>query len=316
MDDRLQVAVLMGGPSAEREVSLRSGAAVAAALERTGAAVARVDVRGTVLKLPADVDVVFVALHGTFGEDGTVQRLLEELGLPYTFSDAAASARAFDKIAAKEAFVAAGISTPRWAVVERTDRQFVPLRSLRWPLVIKPARQGSSVGIELVEKPEDLQHACLVAGQYDDRLLVEERIAGREFTVAVMDERTLPVIEVRSKRTFFDYEAKYTKGETDYLVPAPVAEATRERMQALARQAHECLGCRDLSRVDMMMDGAGELFVLEVNTVPGFTETSLVPKAALADGMSFDRLCGHLVRRALARRSREGSRRAPALVTA
>ncbi len=308
MNDQLKIAVLMGGPSAEREVSLRSGAAVAAALERTGAAVARVDVRGTVLKLPADVDVVFVALHGTFGEDGTAQRLLEELGLPYTFSDPAASARAFDKIAAKEAFVAAGISTPRWAVVERTDRQFVPLRALRWPLVIKPARQGSSVGIELVEKPEDLQHACLVAGEHDDRLLVEERIAGREFTVAVLEERALPVIEVRSKRTFFDYEAKYTKGETDYLVPAPVDDALRERMQAVAVRAHECLGCRDLSRVDIMLNAAGELFVLEVNTVPGFTETSLVPKAALADGMSFDRLCSHLVRRALARRSKETTR--------
>ena len=200
----------------------------------------------------------FIALHGTFGEDGTVQRMLEDSGLSYTFSGPEASAKAFDKILAKQAFVAAGVMTPRYAVVERTDRQFVPLRKLQWPLVVKPPRQGSSVGVELVEKPEDLQHACMVAGQYDDRLLVEERIAGREFTVAVLDERALPVIEVRSNHTFFDYEAKYTKGKTEYLVPAPLEDKARERAQELALRAHECLGCRDLSRVDLMMDGTGE----------------------------------------------------------
>ena len=298
----MHVAVLMGGPSAEREVSLRSGAAVVQALQKSGFTVSTVEMAGTELELPVDVDVVFIALHGTFGEDGTLQRLLEERGVPYTFSGPAASALAFDKIAAKEAFVAAGVPTPKYAVIEEAQRQLAALRHLRWPLVVKPARQGSSVGIAVVQQPTDLQNACLAAEAFDTRLLVEELVVGREFTVGVLGEQALPVIEVRTNHQFFDYAAKYTKGETEYLVPAPLADEARQRAQELAIQAHQCLGCRDLSRVDLMMDERGQFWVLEVNTVPGFTETSLVPKAARAAGTSFEELCGLLVRRAWARR--------------
>ena len=296
-----QVAVLMGGPSAEREVSLRSGAAVAEALAQTGAKVSAVVVEGYDFALPRGTEVVFIALHGTFGEDGTVQRLLEERRVPYTFSGPEASAKAFDKILAKEEFRAAGIPTPAWAVIERRRREFVPLQKLRWPVVVKPARQGSSVGVAIVREPRELKQACVAAGRYDDRLLAEEFVAARELTVGILDERALPVIEVKPKQEFFTYEAKYQAGQTEYLVPAPLADEVRARVQAVALQAHQCLGCRDLSRVDVMLAENGELFVLEVNTVPGFTATSLVPKAAKADGIAFARLCGHLVKNALAR---------------
>ncbi|MCS7048102.1 MAG: D-alanine--D-alanine ligase [Verrucomicrobiae bacterium] len=298
------VAVLMGGVSAEREVSLRSGAAVAGALERCGARVTRVDVQSRQLELPAEVDVVFVALHGTFGEDGTVQRMLEERGLPYTFSDAAASARAFDKVRSKQAFLANEVPTPRFVVLSARRPNFSAVEMLHWPVGVKPARQGSSVGVMRVERREELPAACAEAGRYDDWLLVEEWVTGRELTVAVLEGRALPVIEVRPRDGWFDYRAKYTSGRTEYLVPAPLEEDVRRRAENLAVQAQECLGCRDLTRVDMMMDEKGRLFVLEVNTIPGFTETSLVPKAARAAGWSFERLCERLVELAAARDGR------------
>lgn len=295
MIEGLRVAVLMGGVSAEREVSLRSGEAVAAALERCGARVSRVDVRGREIELPEEADVVFVALHGTFGEDGTVQRWLEERGLPYTFSDAEASARAFDKVRSKQAFLAHEVATPRFVVLSARSPDGGATVCLHWPVVVKPARQGSSVGVVRVERREDLAAACAEAGRYDEWLLVEEWIAGRELTVAVLEGRALPVIEIRPRTGWFDYRAKYEKGQTEYLVPAPLDEEVRRRAEALAVEAQSCLGCRDLVRVDMMLDKEGRLFVLEVNTIPGFTETSLVPKAARAAGWSFERLCMRLV---------------------
>jgi D-alanine--D-alanine ligase len=258
-------------------------------------------VTGEDFRLPAETDVVFIALHGTFGEDGTVQRLLEDLGVPYTFSDAEASAKAFDKIISKQEFDAAGVATPRSLVVDRVRRDFTGLKEFRWPVVVKPARQGSSIGVEFAGDPGELKRACIAAGEYGDRLLVEECIRGRELTVGVLGERALPVIEICPRHRFFNYEAKYTAGETEYRVPAPLEDSARERAQRLALEAHECLGCRDMSRVDMMMDEDGELYVLEVNTIPGFTATSLVPKAAKADGMSFPDLCGQLVKKAMRR---------------
>lgn len=301
MIDDWKVAVLMGGVSAEREVSLRSGAAVAAALERCGARVQRVDVQSRQLALPADVDVVFVALHGTFGEDGTVQRWLEERGVPYTFSDAEASARAFDKVRSKQAFLAHDVPTPRFVVMSASAPDFAAADRLHWPVAVKPARQGSSVGVVRVERRQDLPAACVQAGRYDETLLVEEWVSGRELTVAVLEGRALPVIEVRPQQGWFDYRAKYTSGCTEYLVPAPLDEDVRRRAEALAVQAQGSLGCRDLTRVDMILDAQGRLFVLEVNTIPGFTETSLVPKAAQAAGWSFEQLCARLVELAAAR---------------
>lgn len=296
-----RVAVLMGGPSAERAVSLRSGEAVAHALENAGAVVTTVDVHGPDFELPFETEVVFVALHGTFGEDGTVQQILEECGVPYTGSGPEASAKAFDKVAAKAEFVSARIPTPRYKVVSAGRHDHKRLAGMELPLVVKPARQGSSVGVEIVHRRADLEQACVDAGRYDERLIVEEFVAGRELTVGIFDGNPLPVVEIRPKQSFFTYQAKYTPGQTDYFVPAQVDAVPAAHAQFLAKRAHECLGCRDFSRVDLMLAGTGELFVLEVNTIPGFTDTSLVPKAARAAGMSFQQLCVRLVEMALAR---------------
>jgi D-alanine-D-alanine ligase len=304
---QLKIAVLMGGPSAEREVSLRSGTAVANALRLTGAKVVPIDIQDATFAMPRDVDVAFLALHGTFGEDGTVQQMLENGGIAYTGSGPEASTRAFDKIAAKRAFLTAGIRTPDHEVVDRGDPDLRRLTRLGFPLVVKPARQGSSVGISIVQREADLDEACRIGWQYDDHLLAEQFIPGRELTVGIVDGHPLPVIEIRPKQGFFTYEAKYTKGRTDYLVPAPLNKKIEFEAKALALRAHDCLGCRDFSRVDLILSENGELFVLEVNTIPGFTETSLVPKAAHAAGIEFSDLCVRLVQMALARRRDNGA---------
>jgi len=305
---RLKIAVLMGGPSAEREVSLRSGTAVANALVATGANVLPIDIKDGAFTIPTDVDVAFVALHGTFGEDGTLQQMLENSGVTYTGSGPQASARAFDKIAAKQEFLAAGIPTPKYEVVDRMHVDSHRLTQLDFPLVVKPARQGSSVGISIVHEEAEMDGACQIAWEYGDQLLAEEYIPGRELTVGIFDGRALPVVEIKPKHGFFTYDAKYTKGQTDYLVPAPLDPATESRAKLLALSAHDRLGCRDFSRVDLILSETGELFVLEVNTIPGFTETSLVPKAAREAGIEFTDLCARLVQMALARRGRNGAR--------
>jgi D-alanine-D-alanine ligase len=300
---RLNIAVLMGGLSAERPVSLQSGAAVVSALTATGAKVVAVDIQERQFTLPPEADVAFVALHGTFGEDGTVQRILEDVGIAYTGSGPEASASAFNKIAAKSRFDLAGIPTPKYVVLERPHCDLERLASLGLPVVIKPARQGSSVGVSIVRKVDDLERACQLAWKHDDRLLAEEYIQGRELTVGIFDGRALPVIEIRPKQDFFDYEAKYTKGQTEYLVPAPLDATVEAKAKALALRTHDFLRCRDISRVDFMLAEDGELFVLEVNTIPGLTETSLVPKAARAAGIEFRDLCARLVQLALTRRA-------------
>jgi D-alanine-D-alanine ligase len=307
---KLKIAVLMGGPSAEREVSLRSGTAVANALTTMGAKVVPMDVHDAGFAIPADVDVAFLTLHGTFGEDGALQRILEDRGIAYTGSDPEASAIAFDKIAAKQSFLVAGIPTPAYEAFESAHAVGRRLARLGFPLVVKPSRQGSSVGISIVQREAELPEACQVAGRYDNRLLAEQFVSGRELTVGILDGRALPVVEIRPKRDFFTYEAKYTKGETDYLVPAALDKKIEFQAKSLALRAHECLGCRDYSRVDLMLSPHGELFVLEVNTIPGFTETSLLPKAARAAGIEFPNLCARLVQLALARGSHNGTRAA------
>ncbi|HUJ12020.1 MAG TPA: D-alanine--D-alanine ligase [Verrucomicrobiae bacterium] len=299
---RLKIAVLMGGPSAERQVSQRSGTAVANALTSTGAKVIPTDVQEARFVIPRDVDVVFIALHGVFGEDGTVQRMLEDSGIAYTGSGPEASAIAFDKIVAKARFMDAGIPTPKCEVFDRARCDLKRLSKLGFPLVIKPARQGSSVGVSIVQEEADLEEACQIAWRYDHHLLAEQFIAGRELTVGIFDGHALPVIEIQPKHDFFTYEAKYTKGQTEYLVPAPLDRGVEAQVKAVSLRAHDCLGCRDFSRVDLILGKKNQLFVLEVNTIPGFTETSLVPKAARAAGIEFRDLCARLVQMALARR--------------
>lgn len=300
---RLKIAVLMGGSSAERPVSLRSGAAVINALTATGAKVVGIEMQDTKFTIPRDVDVVFIALHGTFGEDGTLQLMLEDSGIAYTGSGPEASACAFDKITAKAKFKEAGILTPNCEVFDRARSNLKRLAKLGFPLVVKPSRQGSSVGVSIVQEEADLEEACQIAWRYDHHLLAEQFIQGRELTVGIFDGRALPVIEIRPKHDFFTYEAKYTKGQTEYLVPAPLDKSLEAQVKAVALRAHDCLGCRDFSRVDLILAENNKLFVLEVNTIPGFTEMSLVPKAARVAGIEFQDLCARLVQMALARRA-------------
>ncbi|MEI6084311.1 MAG: D-alanine--D-alanine ligase [Verrucomicrobiota bacterium] len=295
----LRVAVLMGGPSAESDVSRQSGQMVVKALQPTGMTVLPVDLTGTDVQLPAKLDVVFIAMHGMFGEDGHLQQILENTGLAYTGSDPGASARAFDKEVAKQCFVEAGISTPAHMIV---DGDLSVLEELQWPVVVKPARQGSSVGISIVKDRAALLPAIAKARAFEGAVVVEQFIRGRELTVGILGSRALPVIEIRTKHTFFDFAAKYVAGEAEEICPAQLDAATTARAQELALRAHECLGCRDFSRVDLMLSETGELFVLEVNTIPGMTANSLLPKAARAAGMDMTKLCLRMIELAQARR--------------
>ncbi|MEJ5237662.1 MAG: D-alanine--D-alanine ligase [Limisphaera sp.] len=293
LERRLTVTVMLGGPSAEREVSLRSGAGVAAALRSLGHRVFEVDPVEPGWRLPEGTDVVFLALHGAYGEDGTVQSVLERMGVPYTGCDAEASRIGFDKVLSKERFVAAGVPTARYVVVDRPDAPWPD----GWepPLIVKPARQGSSLGLQCVERRGDWAAALAAAWQYDSRLLVEERIVGREVTVGLLGEEILPISEVRVRSGLYDYQTKYTPGAAEYLCPAPFEEATAERIRAAARAAFEAIGGRDYGRVDMMVRPDGSPVVLEVNTLPGMTPTSALPRAARAAGISYEELCERMV---------------------
>jgi D-alanine-D-alanine ligase len=293
---------MLGGPSAEREVSLRSGAAVAQALRTCGHRVQELDPEPGRWSLPPGTDVVFLALHGTYGEDGTVQGELDALGVPYTGCDAAASALAFDKARTKERCLQAGVPTPRSFVVDSAHAALPA--GWRPPLVLKPVCQGSSVGLQFVESANEWPPALAAALRHDDRVLVEERIAGRETTVGILGDEALPVVEVRPRLGAYDYANKYTSGATDYLCPAPFEEATTCRIQQAGVDAFRAVGGRDYARVDVMVRD-GQPFVLEVNTLPGMTETSLLPKAAAAVGIGYGELCERMVRLALRRGERQ-----------
>lgn len=300
MSEFLKITVMLGGPSAEREVSLSSGVAVAAALRSRGHEVFELDPRETGWTLPSGTDVVFLALHGTYGEDGTVQAALDQLGALYTGCDAKASRIGFDKVLTKERCVAHGVPTARFAVVESETTPW--LRGWNPPVVLKPVCQGSSVGLQFVERVADWPGALEEALRHDARVLVEEKISGRECTVGILGEETLPIVEVRPKAGIYDYKTKYSAGTTDYLCPAPFDEATTQRVQAAALAAFRAIGGRDYSRVDVMVRANGDPVVLEVNTLPGMTETSLLPKAAAAAGINYAELCERMVRLALRRK--------------
>lgn len=299
----MKIAVLKGGPSAEREVSLRSGAAVGKALVEAGHEVEEIDVRGPDFVVPKKTEVVFLALHGTFGEDGQVQAILEERGIAYTGSGIESSRLAFDKTATKKKFEAAGVPTPPCRIMKKGERE-IPRLKQPFPWVVKPSKQGSSVGVTIVQKEQDLEKAVKLAFESDDEVLIEAFIDGREMTIAVLGEEALKVVEIKPKSGWYDYQNKYTKGATEYLVPAPLTKHQELCLQTLAVQAHKCLGCRDVSRVDVRMDPNENNFVLEVNTLPGMTETSLLPKAAAAAGISFSQLCDRLARMAARRGGR------------
>jgi D-alanine-D-alanine ligase len=295
----LTIAVLLGGPSAEREVSLRSGAGVVKALRSRGHTVAEVDPKDGTFALPAKTDVAFLALHGTYGEDGTVQAQLEEVGVPYTGCDPEASRIAFDKVLTKERCIAAGVPTAKHLVIDSAETPFP--RGWQPPLVVKPVRQGSSVGLQYVENVSDWSRALREALRFDSQLLVEEKIVGRETTVGILANRALPIVEVRPKTGGYDYQNKYTAGRTEYFCPAPFDEPTTRRIQQAALGAFQAIGGRDYARVDVMIRANGDPVVLEVNTLPGMTETSLMPKAAEAAGMNYAELCERLIEMALGR---------------
>ena len=288
------IGVLCGGPSGEREISLRSGAAVHEALVAQGFPAVMVPLSQERERIPdqvrrAELSCAFVALHGFFGEDGEVQALLDDMRIPYTGSAVESSRRAMDKIASRRLWAAAKLPIPRWVVFGND------IGSLGFPLIVKPAGQGSSLGISLVDDARQLPAAVKEAARYGDQVLLEEYLVGPEITVGILQDQPLPVVQVKPKRRFYDYVAKYTLGMTEYLVPAPLPEKPARAAQEVALKAHQALGCRSFSRVDMILTADRGPVLLEINTIPGMTGSSLLPKAAAAAGISFQELCRRML---------------------
>ncbi len=297
------IIVLMGGPSKEAEVSRRTGAAIADALKSLDYKVTPLEFEpSTVIEdiKRLNGDVVFIAIHGKFGEDGAVQGLLEIAGIPYTGSGIMAQAVGMNKKISKNVFMGAHIPTARSMSynADQTSKEEIVAHieaNFDLPVVLKPATQGSSIGVTIVKDAKELASAVADAVAYDPILVVEQYLAGGEFTVSVLDGKALPVIEIRPHSGEYDYESKYTTGATDYLVPAPIDDALTKKMQAIGEQVYRELQCAGTIRVDIMTNEAGEPFVLEYNTIPGMTATSLVPKAARAVGIEFPELCEQIL---------------------
>ena len=294
-----KIAVLLGGTSAEREVSLNSGAAVLAGLREGGIDAYPVD--------PKEVDVtqlksmgfqkVFIALHGRGGEDGTLQGMLELMGLPYTGSGVMASALSMDKLRSKLLWQGAGLPVAAWVALTRaefekglSDKQLAEISALGLPVIVKPSREGSSVGMSKVVAENALQDALRLAFQHDEEVLIEKWLSGPEFTVAILGEEILPSIRIQAAGTFYDYEAKYLSDETQYFCPGFEDPARESAIQNLVLKAWNVLGCKGWGRIDVMLDSDGQFYLLEANTSPGMTSHSLVPMAARQAGMSFSQL--------------------------
>jgi D-alanine-D-alanine ligase len=313
-----RIAVLKGGRSLERQVSLKSGARVEDALERLGHDVLAIDVGHDLIERLRDArpDAAFVALHGRDGEDGTVQELLEILGIPYTASGVSACIRCSDKVLAKHVLRDAGIATPDWYAFNETAFKELGAAAalgaieerLAFPLVIKPAGQGSALGVTIAQQPEEVPAALVAAFSYDRKVLLERYVAGRELAVSVLDgddgPQALPVVEaVLGDERFYDFTARYEIGRTTFACPAELDDDVARQASEAALEAYRVLGCYGFARVDMML-GDGGLEVLEVNVIPGLTETSLVPQAAEAADIGFDELIERLLTSALARSAR------------
>lgn len=295
-----KIGVLCGGPSREREISLRSGRAVHEALRSLGLPAVLVSLSRETERIPeeiraAGIGCAFIALHGFFGEDGAVQSLLEEMRIPYTGSRPEACRLGLDKVTSRRRWQAAGLPVPGWREADRSSA-IARAGEMSFPLVVKPVSEGSSLGMSIVDSFEQLPAAVGQAASFGDgRILLEEYLPGPELTVGILEERPLPVIQIVPKRRFYDYTAKYTPGQTQYLVPAPLPPATAQEVQEIARRAHETLGCRSFSRVDLILAEGRRPVLLELNIIPGMTETSLLPKAAAATGVSFPELCHRML---------------------
>jgi D-alanine-D-alanine ligase len=309
-DQRLpkKIAVLMGGPGSERDVSLATGRGVSKALRSLGAEVVDIDVRDEDFALPKDVDLAFITIHGTFGEDGQLQKILEERGVPYTGDGVEASLAAFDKILSKEKFREHNVVTPEWEVVEVSQRPTISV-----PLVVKPARQGSTVGVVIVKTASELDSAMAEAGKYDRKLLIEKFVPGRELTIGVLGDQALPILEIIPKGGFYDFNNKYpflnpqAGGGAEHVCPAKIDPNKTKQIQELALRAFRALGLVVYARVDVLLSDSGDPFVLEANTIPGMTEASLLPEAAAAAGINYVDLCARIV--ALSGARTERSRR-------
>lgn len=303
-NSRLRVAVLMGGPSGERKVSLKSGHAVSEALRGRGHEVVDYDVTGCALPGLAELepDVAFLALHGTFGEDGTVQQMLEDMGIPYTGSGPEASRAGMDKVAAKHLFVRHGIPTADYVVIEPGTPALMAaaqVDAIGCPVVCKPAASGSSLGVSIVRSADEFPGALEEARRHDGRVVVERYVRGREFTVGVLEGRPLPMIEMVVGRAFFDYSAKYEDDGTRYVTPVAMLPTLYRKACRAAVRAYEVTGCRHMARVDMIYGYDGSLHVMELNTIPGFTPRSLLPMAAASAGIEFPLLCEMIARAAI-----------------
>jgi D-alanine-D-alanine ligase len=301
-----KIAVLMGGPGSEREVSLVSGKAVLKALLELGLDAVPVDVTATEINLPEGTDLAFNVIHGTFGEDGQLQDALEKLGVPYTGAGSASSKLAIDKSLSKEKFLAAGVPTARSETVSLSPGA-TPHLTIKAPLVIKPPLEGSSVGIQIVKSQNEIPGALLKAAEKYSEVLVEEFIEGKELTVGILDGKALPIVQITPPEGVYDMASKYpwlsgAKG-SEYQCPADLDLETTMAVQAAATAAHHSLGVEIYSRVDVLLDSENRPFVLEANTIPGMTETSLLPKAAAAIGISFPELCRTIAELSLKLRS-------------
>jgi len=298
-----KIAVLAGGISSEREISLKSGSAVFNALKCKGEEVELIDIKknpeGIIKNLKADL--AFIALHGKFGEDGSIQRMLEDVKIPYTGSGVESSRLALDKIASRNIFMKHKLNTPTYKILnKRVDISYIA-NEFETPFVVKPQFEGSSIGLSIVADTAHTKTALDMAFDYGDSAIIEEYIHGRELTVGILGEESLPVIEIVTTHNVYDFQAKYLDEGTRYVVPAKIDKDTQKNVQESALLAHQALGCRDFSRVDMRMDRDGLIYILEINTIPGLTERSLLPKAASARGITFMDLCMKLVHMAQGR---------------
>ncbi|MFL6540599.1 MAG: D-alanine--D-alanine ligase [Chthoniobacterales bacterium] len=298
-----KIAVLKGGPGSEREVSLATGAGVAKALRSLGAEVTEVDARDASFDLPDETELAFITIHGTFGEDGEAQKALESRGVPYTGEGVEGSRIAFDKILSKEKFDSGHITTPPWEVINAGERPKMPL-----PFVVKAPKQGSTVGTYIVKEESQVDDSLRKAAEYDNRLLVEKFFPGRELTVGVLGDLALPIIEIIPKGGFYDFTNKYpflnpsAGGAAQHVCPAALSDEETRAIQDLALRAFRALGLKVYGRVDVILPEGGDPTVLEINTIPGMTEASLLPEAAGVAGISYPELCARIIELSLPHR--------------